>query len=1183
MDAQRFNRLAKLAFIRTRPQTYFMIIAEKTGRTDFNNHTLAEVAVGNMRSGNASARVLDQTPDRTSHLGFQRIEAEAQMAGAGKISYFSWVCATNGWAYQLVTWGPASDRDRLKTEAAEFAGRFELSDPARRATLPGQGFTEDYSSTNYQFNIHWKDSSWRPWNSITTRFPGVTTGALHADDAALVVSAVSLFDLKPHPESVYSGMLATLGLTMDTDKAMERRAVSEKGMTGVELQIKARSDTGSEYTYRIKILQGADIAYLAGAWVESKDPRRMELLADGLGRVEFLEGKRPLPEVTGWDAQEKRVHRMALNGMGTFYFRAGQFDLSAPFFRKAVELDGTQTNTLYLSNLVQARSNAGKLVEALTELEQHPETVKAQPDLQASRAFLQGRLGQNQSAISNYALIFANGYREESHFKEYVKLLAQAQEPGQALAALEKFLGQRDTPDLRILQAALLKRLQRLKEATAILESQRLKSPFHLGIAESLADAMIQENRYSEALALSEELITQRGNLANAHYLKGRAEFGLKWYREAKESFERAAKESPTDTEIKTFLDHVSGMLGEGANSAIKEPIAPVELPAALLAPVSTEVPGGAAEFGGFYPQRITAIAYVKGKENKTTEYVRVKTLNAAGVSLFSTFQIPFNPLGEEVYVNRLEVRDAKGSLVSTGKVSDYYLLDDRSSTMATSRKMLNIPVSGLQPGHSIELVTTRRELGRADEFPLYQHNFSRVVPVRESLLFVRGDTASLQSESTPAMQPEKLPDGLLWRWKEPVVIRWEPMQTWIYQDSPTVWLNGRASRWPALATNYLMTIKDRLAPSDVVTSLTRQVTSGMTNDDQKITAVARYVQTNFVYRAVEFGRRARVPQAAATVLRDKHGDCKDHSVLVQQMLRAVGLPAHLALVSVSTPLVKNLPSLDQFDHMIVYVPTPSGGRFLDCTDKVGDLQAPVPLSLAGEEVFVLDESQPRFIPVPEYPRDASVIRTERLVSVTNRTDAVIKETLTFTGAQALLMRQSLRGQSPAVRRTMMAGWLGSQLGETLQLEEENLMQNDASFLLHLTYRVTGLFQESGGELVGQLPSVVEKAYLTPQLVDKRQTPFQLKVPLVMEGVVRISVPAGYRLRALPTPVENLENRFLSCRLTSELDKQGLRINYRLQRPVGRYAAADYAGYCQALAQASVLLGPKLSSGLSAP
>src|SRR5690606_4324710 len=121
-------------------------------------------------------------------------------------------------------------------------------------------------------------------------------------------------------------------------------------------------------------------------------------------------------------------------------------------------------------------------------------------------------------------------------------------------------------------------------------------------------------------------------------------------------------------------------------------------------------------------------------------------------------------------------------------------------------------------------------------------------------------------------------------------------------------------------------------------------------------------------YKAIEFGRSTRVPNPTSKVLKNKYGDCKDHSLLLWQMLRANGIEAHLALANFAQPVDPDLPSLDQFNHMLVYVPGYEGGRFFDATDKTSDVaNLKAPLDLGGANVLVLDAERPRLVQVPKY------------------------------------------------------------------------------------------------------------------------------------------------------------------------------------------------------------------------
>ena len=92
-------------------------------------------------------------------------------------------------------------------------------------------------------------------------------------------------------------------------------------------------------------------------------------------------------------ARDKRVHRMALNAIGTVCFQEQRFEESRRFFETVMELDGLQNDTPYFANLIDASMRAGKYREGLEALNRHADYVETRPALQADRAFLQGQLG----------------------------------------------------------------------------------------------------------------------------------------------------------------------------------------------------------------------------------------------------------------------------------------------------------------------------------------------------------------------------------------------------------------------------------------------------------------------------------------------------------------------------------------------------------------------------------------------------------------------------------------------------------------------------------------------------------------------------------------------------------------------------------------------------------------------
>jgi hypothetical protein len=109
------------------------------------------------------------------------------------------------------------------------------------------------------------------------------------------------------------------------------------------------------------------------------------------------------------------------------------------------------------------------------------------------------------------------------------------------------------------------------------------------------------------------------------------------------------------------------------------------------------------------------------------------------------------------------------------------------------------------------------------------------------------------------------------------------------------------------------------------------------------VRAAVRFVQEEVRYLAVDFGHGAgMLPNGAGTVLRRRFGDCKDKSVLLTALLRALGFEACPLLVAPSwrSAVARVQPSTAAFSHAIVTFVVDGRRTFVDPTfvGQGGDL-----------------------------------------------------------------------------------------------------------------------------------------------------------------------------------------------------------------------------------------------------
>ena len=152
--------------------------------------------------------------------------------------------------------------------------------------------------------------------------------------------------------------------------------------------------------------------------------------------------------------------------------------------------------------------------------------------------------------------------------------------------------------------------------------------------------------------------------------------------------------------------------------------------------------------------------------------------------------------------------------------------------------------------------------------------------------------------------------------------------------EFPAVQLTTFAS-WEDVGNWYAGLEKDRRQPSKEVRAQAEALTKGITTDLDKVQALYDYVATNFRYVSLSLGLARYQPHAAADVLHNQYGDCKDKHTLLASLLEANGMHASAVLMNSSRKLDPDVPSPAQFNHVITMLPLGKEEVWMDTTTEV--------------------------------------------------------------------------------------------------------------------------------------------------------------------------------------------------------------------------------------------------------
>src|SRR5205814_798261 len=152
--------------------------------------------------------------------------------------------------------------------------------------------------------------------------------------------------------------------------------------------------------------------------------------------------------------------------------------------------------------------------------------------------------------------------------------------------------------------------------------------------------------------------------------------------------------------------------------------------------------------------------------------------------------------------------------------------------------------------------------------------------------------------------------------------------------EAPVVQMTTFAS-WEEMGRWYAALEKDRRQPTPEIRARAAELTKGKTNDLDKIEALYDFVGPNFRYVSLSLGVGRFQPHAAAEVLHNEYGDCKDKHTLLASLLEASGYHASSVLINSGRKLDPDVPSPSQFDHVFTMLPLGKEEVWMDSTTEV--------------------------------------------------------------------------------------------------------------------------------------------------------------------------------------------------------------------------------------------------------
>lgn len=363
---------------------------------------------------------------------------------------------------------------------------------------------------------------------------------------------------------------------------------------------------------------------------------------------------------------------------------------------------------------------------------------------------------------------------------------------------------------------------------------------------------------------------------------------------------------------------------------------------------------------------------------------------------------------------------------------------------------------------------------------------------------------------------------------------------------------------WADVAQWAMPLYDDAAAVDPTVQSLADQLAADQ-DAAGKVMAALHFVQQEIRYLGMEDGIGSHRPRHAADTLYRRYGDCKDKTVLLMALLKAMGFKPSAALVSLDqgAGLPNQQPSPYLFDHVIVTLLLDGQRLWLDGTVlNQGDRLDTVAVPYYRYALLVAAEAT-SLTPMDSDYRPAEVsVRHELWVQKDQNRLQIESQ---YQGEQAEQQRSQWLNSTPQAMSRRFEDYYARIYGDLVTVGAAQV--SDDRQLNQLVMRETYL-TPGGQQFVAEQGLDIYADLLDSYLKDvdsNRTQPLMLSAPIRLKQEFLVHLPKPMQIAPYQSTQDNAVFRF--GLQVEPLDKQLLRISYRYESLLDSVPVAELARY----------------------
>ncbi|MEM6717800.1 MAG: DUF3857 domain-containing protein [Bacteroidota bacterium] len=330
---------------------------------------------------------------------------------------------------------------------------------------------------------------------------------------------------------------------------------------------------------------------------------------------------------------------------------------------------------------------------------------------------------------------------------------------------------------------------------------------------------------------------------------------------------------------------------------------------------------------------------------------------------------------------------------------------------------------------------------------------------------------------------------------------------------------------------NWYASLAKQVDDNDLkkVYKIAEDIAKNYKTDREKAAAIYNWVQENITYVAFEDGLGGFIPRGAASVCKNRYGDCKDMANLLYVMLNRVGIPSFRTWIGtrdrpylydeVPTPMVDN--------HMITATVIDNDTIFIDGTDSYVNFGMPSSFTQTKEALIGISPEKFVLKTVPVQPAEKS--KTSINTTITFE-DGSIKasEKRVMTGYEKVdfvtdyLYKKKDNSEEEFLNTTLA---LGNNKTKYQNIQVSPIESKYETLTLAFDLQIENYAKTIGSKTILNLN--IDRA-LSKQKIDIETRKYAKKIDhqFQKEYTTTFKIPEGYKVTSVPKPIKYDEKAY---------------------------------------------------------